>query len=310
MKKLFLLFYFLLSMINLFSQPDITVSGVVTDRQKQTIPGVSVVIKGTTRGTVTDSEGKYAIEAPGNGTFVYSFLGFKSQEVSINNRSTIDIVLEESMIELSEFVVVGYGVQRKLDVTGSVVQIQGEDLAKQVSTNPIRSLQGRVAGVQITNNGEPGKAPDIRIRGLGTYWASAKPLFVVDNVWLDNVDFLNPNDIETVNILKDASSEAIYGIRGANGVVIITTKKGALNADAVVSYNGTIGWQKATNPVEMANANQYATLFNELNTISGSTSALNPEEFEEGTKWWNQMLRNGCISDQRVSVNSGGPKWT
>ena len=228
MKKLFLLFYLVLSMTTLFSQPNITVTGVVTDKAKQSIPGVSIVVKGTTRGMVTDSDGRYSLEVPSDGTLVFSFLGYQRQEIPVNNRTTINVVMEESTVTLSEYVVVGYGVQRKIDVTGSVVQIAGAEISKQVSPNPISSLQGKVAGVQITNNGQPGQAPVIRIRGLGTYWATANPLYVVDGVWLDNVDFLNPNDIESVNILKDASSESIYGIKGANGVVIITTKKGAL----------------------------------------------------------------------------------
>ncbi len=308
MKKLFLLFCLLLSMTNLFSQPNTLVTGIVTDKAKQTMPGVSIVIKGTTKGTVTDSDGKYSIQVPGDGTLVFSFLGYKPQEIAVNNRTTINVMLEESMVTLSEFVVVGYGVQRKIDVTGSVAQIKGQDLSKQISPNPISSLQGKVAGVQITNNGEPGKSPDIRIRGLGTYWGSSKPLYVVDGVWLDNVDFLNSNDIESVNILKDASSEAIYGIRGANGVIIISTKKGGVNENPTVTYDGTIGWQKATNPVAMANGFEYAVMFNELNRLSGSTSSLDTTKFAGGTNWFNQMLRNGIITNHQISVNGGGAK--
>ena len=308
MKKLFLLICLLLSMTNLFPQPISTVTGVVTDKAMQTIPGVSIVIKGTTKGTVTDSDGKYSIQVPGNGTLVFSFLGYKPQEIEVSNRTKINVTMEESMVTLSEFVVVGYGVQKKIDVTGSVAQVKGEDISKQISPNPISSLQGKVAGVQITNNAEPGKAPLIRIRGLGTYWATANPLYVVDNVWLDNVDFLNPSDIESVNILKDASSEAIYGIKGANGVVIITTKRGSLNQKATVTYNGSVGWQRATNQVKMANANQYATLFNELSAANNSTSSLDPTKFGKGTNWFDQTLRNALITNHQVSVNGGTEK--
>jgi TonB-linked SusC/RagA family outer membrane protein len=310
MKKFIIFLNLLFSMTYLYSQPNIVVKGTVTDNQKQPMIGVSIVIQGTTKGTVTDLDGKYSIEVPGNGTLLFSYLGYKQQQIAVNNRASIDVTMEENLVSLGEYVVVGYGVQRKLDVTGSIVQIQGADISKQISTNPISALQGKAAGVQVTNNGQPGQAPVIRIRGLGTYWATANPLYVVDGVWLDNVDFLNPGDIESVNILKDASSEAIYGIKGANGVIIITTKKGVLNQKPVVTYNGTVGWQKATNQPTMANANQYAILFNELNAATGSTSSLDPTQFGTGTEWFNQCLRNAVITNHQVSVNGGSEKST
>lgn len=315
MKKFILFLYLLFSMTYLYSQ-NIVVNGTVTDKQNQPIIGASVVVKGTTKGAATDIDGKYSIEAPATATLVISYLGYKAQEVSVSNRTSIDVVLEENLVSIAEYVVVGYGVQRKIDVTGSITQIQGDELSKQSSVNPISALQGKAAGVQITNNAEPGKAPLIRIRGLGTYWATANPLYVVDNVWMDNVDFLNPADIESVNILKDASSEAIYGIKGANGVVIITTKKGNLLTGAeikehpTVTYNGSVGWQKATNQVSMANANQYAILFNELNTLTGSTASLDPTQFGKGTDWFNQSLRNALITNHQISVNGGSTKST
>lgn len=316
MKKFILFCYLFFTVTFLFSQ-DIVLKGTVIDKQNQAMIGVSVVIKGTTKGTVTDVDGKYTIEVPGTGTLIFSYLGYKVQEIAVNNRTSLDVVMEENVVSLAEYVVVGYGVQRKIDITGSITQILGDEISKQISTNPISGLQGKAAGVQITNTGEPGKAPVIRIRGLGTYWATANPLYVVDNVWMDNVDFLNPADIESINILKDASSEAIYGIKGANGVVIITTKKGTLltgegevKEKPTVTYNGSVGWQKATNPVSMANANQYAILFNELNTLTGSTASLDPAQFGKGTNWFDQSLRNALITNHQVSVNGGSRKST
>jgi TonB-linked SusC/RagA family outer membrane protein len=200
---------------------------------------------------------------------------------------------------------VGYGSQRKLDVTGSVAQIRGDEIAKQASVNPISGLQGKVAGVQINNSGAPGASPEIRIRGLGTVYGNPNPLYVVDGVWFDDISFLNPADIENLSVLKDASAQSIYGIRAANGVILITTKKGR-NGQAVVNYSGYVGYQKVTNQVKMANANEYATLINELN----GTQVLNPADFTTGTDWYGQILRNAIINNHQVSVGGGGDKNT
>ncbi len=310
MKKFILFLFLFFSVTYIYSQVNLVVKGKVTDKQDQAMIGVSIMVKGTTRGTVTDIDGNYTIEAPGNGTLTFNYLGYTPQEIPVDNRTTINVVMEEKLISLNEFVVVGYGQQRKIDVTGSIVQIPGAQLAKQSSTNPISSLQGQAAGVTVTNNGQPGQAPNVIIRGLGTYWATAHPLYVVDGVWLNNVDFLNPEDIQSVDILKDASSEAIYGIRGANGVIIITTKKGELNKKPVVTYNGFVGWQKATNQPAMSDAYQYAILFNELNRLTGSTSMLDSSKFGAGTNWFDQTLRNAIITNHQVSVNGGSENST
>src|SRR5205085_1477769 len=153
----------------------------------------------------------------------------ESQEVAVGARTVINITLVQSTKTIDQVIVVGYGSQRKIDVTGSVSQVSGNEISKQASINPISALQGKVAGVQITNSGAPGASPQIQIRGLGTVYGSASPLYVVDGVWFDDISFLNPADIENLSILKDASSESIYGIRAANGVVLITTKKGKGN---------------------------------------------------------------------------------
>ena len=170
-------------------------------------------------------------------------MGFSPVTAQVDGRSTIDITLSPDVTSLQEVVIVGYGEQRKIDITGSVANVEGEEITKQPSVNPVSALQGRVAGVQITNSGAPGASPQIRIRGTGTVYGNPNPLYVVDGVWYDDISFLNPGDIESISILKDASSQAIYGVRAANGVVLISTKTGKRDGPATVSYNGFVGSQ-------------------------------------------------------------------
>ncbi|WP_292947684.1 carboxypeptidase-like regulatory domain-containing protein [Mucilaginibacter sp. 44-25] len=220
----------------LFAQ-NVTVKGKVTDAKTgETLIGVTVGIKGTTNGAQTDANGNYSLSVASNATITVSYIGYTSVDVPVNGRTTIDVKLQSATNELQGVVVIGYGTQRKVDVTGSIATVKGADVAKQASPNAISGLQGKVAGVQIVNAGAPGSTPDITIRGLGTIYGNTKPLFVVDGVWYDNIDFLNPQDIESFSVLKDASSTAIYGIRAANGVVLISTKRGA-KGKPVINYN-------------------------------------------------------------------------
>ncbi|RYZ42388.1 MAG: SusC/RagA family TonB-linked outer membrane protein, partial [Sphingobacteriales bacterium] len=292
--------------------PFATITGTVTNSTGEPIQGATIRVKGAEGGTTTDSAGTFTITVPDNAILVVSYVGYTDQEVPTTGRTTVEVVLTENNKELDQVVVVGYGTQRKIDVTGSVATVKGDDISKQASINPVAGLQGRVAGVQITNQGSPGASPQIRIRGLGTVYGSANPLYVVDGVWFNDVSFLNPEDIESINILKDASSEAIYGIRAANGVVLITTKKGSRNGKATVSYTGFVGVQRVTNQVEMANAREYAQMLNEKNRIStGSTVPLvDPSAYGEGTDWYDVVLRDALITNHQVSVSGGGEKST
>lgn len=207
-------------------------------------------------------------------------------------------------------VVVGYGTQRKIDVTGSVATVKGEDISKQASVNPVSALQGKVAGVNITNSGAPGASPQITIRGTGTIYGNTGVLYVVDGVWYDEISFLNPSDIESLSILKDASSESIYGIRAANGVVLVTTKKGKAGTTSI-NYDGYVGFQSVTNQLEMTNATEYATIINELSVSNDSPPLFaDPSAFGEGTNWYNQVLRNAMVNSHQVSVNGGTEKTT
>jgi len=275
------------------------------------LPGVSVVVQGTTKGTATDAGGVYSLSLSGaENVLLFSFVGFKTTTIAVGDQTVIDVVLESDVTTLGEVVVVGYGTQRKVDITGAVVQVDGQEISKQVSINPISALQGKVAGVQITNSGAPGASPEIRIRGTGTIYGNANPLYVVDGVWYDDISFLNPADIENISVLKDASSEAIYGVRAANGVILITTKKGPRNTNAVVNYSGFVGNQVATNLIPMANGNQYAQIINELDEINGVTGRYDDPSSYGTTDWYHQILRNALISNHQVSVAGGAEKST
>ncbi|MGN6163204.1 MAG: SusC/RagA family TonB-linked outer membrane protein, partial [Flavisolibacter sp.] len=289
---------------------EVRISGKVTGQNGEALAGVSVTVKGTSIGTATDANGNYAINVPdGSATLVFSYVGYGSHEEAIAGRTTINVSLTSSASELNTIVVVGYGTQRKVDVTGSVTQIKGEEISKQSVINPVSGLQGKVAGVQITNSGAPGSSPQIRIRGVGTVYGNANPLYVVDGVWYDDISFLNPADIENMTVLKDASSEAIYGIRAANGVVLVTTKKGR-NTKAVVNYNGYVGTQIVTNPVTMATGAEYAQMVNELDVIGGVASRYKDPASYGTTDWYHQILRSALTTNHQVSVSGGSEKST
>ncbi len=293
-----------------FEIRDIRVTGKVTGVNGEALQGVSVSIRGSSTGTTTDAGGNFSILVPDeNAVLVFSYIGYASQEVTVGNRTSINISMQSSASQMDNIVIVGYGTQRKIDVTGSIGQLKGEEIAKQASVNPISALQGKLAGVQITNSGAPGASPQIRIRGVGSVYGNPNPLYVVDGVWFDDISFLNPADIETLSVLKDASSEAIYGVRAANGVVLITTKKG--RGKTTVNYNGYVGVQRVTNQVEMANATEYATLINEMNVANGNTAPFpDANAFGEGTNWFDVILRNALITNHHISIGGGSERST
>ncbi|MCX2453101.1 TonB-dependent receptor [Pedobacter sp. PLR] len=313
MKRIFTKFSVLAFLCFLFNYSafaqQIIIKGKVTDGgDKTTIPAVSIQVKGAATGTQTDANGNYSISAPATATLVFTYIGYTTQEVPVNNRTTINVPMTSSSQELEQVVVVGYGTQRKIDVTGSVATIKGEEISKQASVNPVSALQGKVAGVSITNNGAPGAAPLITIRGTGTVYGNTGVLYVVDGVWYDDINFLNPSDIFNMSILKDASSLAIYGIRAANGVVLVTTNRGK-KGDAIVSYNGTFGLQSVTNPVKMADATQYATIINEIYASKNEDPLFkDPTAFGKGTDWYGQILRNAQVNNHQLSISGGGEK--
>ena len=310
MKRIFTISGFILLcffFVNSAFAQNFTVKGKVTDASTgEVLPGVSVIIKGTNNGTQTDVNGAFALSVTPNSTLQVSFVGYNPQEVAVSHGGPVTVKLVSTNSELQQVVVVGYGTQRKIDNTGAVATVKGSDLSNQPSTNPLSALEGKVAGVEIINSGQPGASPTINIRGVGTVSGGTNPLYVVDGVWYDDISFLNNADIETLTVLKDASSTAIYGIRAANGVVIVTTKHGK-SGKPVISYNDYFGWQKVTNQVKMANGTEYATAINELYADNNITPAFssNPSMYGTGTNWYSQILRTAPVSNNQISISGG-----
>ena len=228
----------LLSMLS-FAQGSLTISGVVTEKKTgEPIIGASILLKGQSSGTITDFNGNYSIpNVPSGATLVFSYIGMKTQEVKVTASSKLDISLEEDNQLIDEVVVIGYGIQRKSDLTGSVGAVKSKDLTKVATPNVANALQGRVSGVYISANGAPGSSPEVRIRGIGTT-NNSNPLYVVDGMFMDDISFLSTHDIESMEVLKDASATAMYGSRGANGVIIVTTKQGT-EGKAVVNFTAS-----------------------------------------------------------------------
>ena len=235
-----------------------TVTGIVFDKQKNPLPGVTVVIKGKNQGTVTDINGKYSLNAPGsNAVLVFSYLGFTTQELIVGNKSKINLTLNEGTTALNEVVVVGYGVVRKSDLTGSLTRVSEAQIKERPVQNVVQALQGKATGVDITSNVRPGEVGVVRVRGNRSINASNDPLYVVDGIPLSagSVADINPNDIESVEILKDASATAIYGSRGANGVILITNKKGA-KGKTTIDYDGTYTLSQIHSTTDWMNSGQ------------------------------------------------------
>ncbi|MFD1003630.1 SusC/RagA family TonB-linked outer membrane protein [Ohtaekwangia kribbensis] len=294
---------------------DRQVSGKVTAAEDGTsLPGVNIVVQGTTKGTTTDAEGNYTIQlGPSENTLVFTFVGFTTITETVGDRTVIDVVMGSDITSLGEVVVIGYGVAKKSDVTGAVATVKAEDLNKIPSSTAAEALQGKVAGVQVTTNGTPGSAPTIRVRGLGSVSSRVEPLYVVDGVLVDDISFLGSNDIESMNILKDASASAIYGIRASNGVVIIQTKRGK-NEQPRIAYSGYGGVQTPINMVDMANGSQYIELLNEKDAIAASRNGttFTPRDasaYPYSTDWYDEILRSGAsIQSHDLSVTGGTEK--
>ena len=249
--------------LSVFAQ-NISVSGTITDAKSEPLIGVTVQIQGTSTGTVTDMNGAYVLSnVPSSGTLEISYVGMQTQTISVKNQSTINVVLKEDTELLDELVVVGYGTMRKSDVTGSISTAKGADIIKSQSFNALEGLKGKAAGVNIfSNTGQPGGEMRVIIRGISTINASASPLYVVDGVVMANFQFLNPNDIESIEVLKDASSAAIYGARGANGVILVTTKRGGNTGNnARISYDGSMSVSTMSRYMDVMDASEWMSTF-------------------------------------------------
>ncbi len=262
-----------------------TITGKVTDTSGQPLPGVTVVLKESTQGTVTNTEGEYTLpNVPEDATLVFSFVGMKTQEVAVNNQTTINISMEQETIGLEEVVAVGYGTRLKEELTGSISTASGEELDISTSSSAMGRIQGRVSGVSVSTSNLPGGQATIRVRGLGTI-SDNDPLYVIDGVPADPGTDLNPNDIESISILKDASSAAIYGTRGANGVVIITTKRGTENQKPRINFTLRSGIKQASNQYDLLNTNELA----ELVYLEARNKGNNP-----GVDWSDRIYGDGA----------------
>ncbi|MGV8827794.1 MAG: SusC/RagA family TonB-linked outer membrane protein [Breznakibacter sp.] len=294
----------------------ISIAGRVTDQSGAPVPGAAVVEKETTNGTITNNEGNYSLQVKAKGSVVViSFIGMKTQEIVVGNQSTINVVLQDETIGVDEVVVVGYGAQKKVNLTGSVAAVKFDDVANTPVANTTNMLQGRLPGVVLTNNGgQAGKdSPEIRIRGIGTLSDNNDPMVIIDGVEssISQISQVSPNDIETVSVLKDAASASIYGVRAANGVILITTKRGK-DQQAKINYSGSIALQRPNVLADYLNSADWATVFNEAKgaqiytpeMIEKLRSGSDPDYFAN-TNWLKEMFRTAPMHQHHLSINGG-----
>lgn len=306
----------------LMAQSDnITVKGKVVDEAGEPIIGAAVTIPGTTSGTVTDFNGDFSLNVPANGQLSVSFIGYSTALVDVNGQTSINFTLISDMTELDELVVVGYGTQRKVDLTGSVAIVDADEMKKVSNSNISTMLQGKAAGVQITTDGQPGADPSVRIRGIGSFGSTA-PLYVIDGVPMGTTirDF-SPNDIETIQVLKDASAGAIYGSRAANGVIIITTKQGSKDQPMRIDYSGYMGMDNINkNVYDVMDADQYSnhlgiSAANSETKLPGgysldSTTGKYKFQDDTDTDWFDEVFKTGIRQNHNVNISGGGKNNT
>jgi len=287
-----------------FAQPRTITGTVTTSDTRETLPGATILVKGTTTGTVTDIEGKYTLQVPAEPfTLAISFVGYEPVEIAVTDQQVVDAVLEPSRVALDEVVVIGYGVVRKSDLTGSVASVKTEELTKITAANPVQSLQGKVSGVQVTStSGTPGENPVVRIRGVGTF-NNSSPIYVVDGVIVDDISFLNASDIASMEVLKDASATAIYGSRGANGVIMVTTKSGQQEeGKTVFNFTGEAGIQRVAKMIDLLDGREFAIISNEI-----KTGSYNNVDAVPNTDWQDLIFDIAPIQNYQLSV-SGASK--
>lgn len=307
-KLIILLFIWLSSLCGLsVSAQTGTVTGNITDSEGFPVIGASVVVKGTTNGVISDMDGNYSLSNISNGTvLLFSFVGLESQEVKYNGQSVINIVMKTSSVLLDEVVAIGYEVKKKSVVTGAISSLNSKEMLKARPTNVVNALNGRVSGVNVvTNSGQPGSAPKLVIRGVGTN-GNSNPLYVIDGLPMDDMNSVNPNDIESIEILKDATSAAIYGARAANGVVLITTKKGE-EGKTSISYDGYYGFSTVQKKPDMLNALEYTQLMKEFAANDGNEvqNGIVTEPNGIDTDWFDELFNTAPITEHNVTATLG-----
>ncbi|MDB5209180.1 MAG: TonB-linked outer membrane protein SusC/RagA family [Sediminibacterium sp.] len=283
------------------------VTGKVTDENNQPLAGASVVVKGTTQGVKAGTDGNFSIDVNPGSVLVISYVGYEAQEIAISNQSTVSVRLKSAVVVIEQVVVVGYGTQRRKDLTGTISTVKGETVAKQPGTNPVSSLQGKVAGLTVSNTGRAGASPVVRIRGINST-NSANPVYVVDGILHDNIDFLNPADIETIDVLRDPSSIAIYGLRGANGVIAITSKK-AGRGETRINFQSSVGIQKVNDKIQVADAEGFKKLYN-AQLANLRAPAFDYTNYTANTNWQNLVLRDAIITSNNLSISNNTDKST
>lgn len=295
---------FLLSSTLAFAQNQ--VRGVVTDPTGEPLIGVNVLEKGTTNGTVTDIDGKYTVNVPKGKTLVFSFIGFVTQEIKVNS-NVVNVTLKDDTETLDEVVVIGYGSMQRKDVTSSITSVKAEDLNVGVVTSPAQMLQGKVPGLTVANTSDPNGSASISLRGASSLRAgeAMEPYYVIDGVPGASLSLIAPDDIESIDVLRDASATAIYGSKAANGVIIVTTKKGKKDGHTSVSYSGYVAWDKTMNTLDMMSADQLLDFASKNNIdLSPYYDVNNPAN----TNWQDEVLRTGFSHNHNVSINGGNEK--
>ena len=307
---------FLLCLFPLGAMAQSILKGTVNDEAGEPIIGATVKVQGSQKGAITDFNGNFSVEAEPNATLTISYVGYETQNVNVAGRNDIVITLKEDNTTLNDVVVIGYGTMKKKLVTGATVQVKGEDIAKLNTTNALEAMQSSTPGVQITSSStQPGKGYKVYIRGIGTIGDST-PLYVIDGVAGGNLDGINPNDIESIDVLKDAASAAIYGSRAANGVILVTTKQGKAGK-VEITYNGAFGWSNAYKRPQMLNAQQFMTIMDEY-SFNTSGQKVNFADYIpqnildkvangwEGTDWWKEFENKNALQQNHSVTLTGG----
>lgn len=285
---------------------DIKITGKVTGDNGEPLSGVSVTVKGSAVGTSTDNDGNFTLTVPEKGTLIISIIGYESQQIPINSQPVINIRLVTAKKVMDEVVVIGYGQASKRDLTGSIVKVDGKEVADKPNSNPVSSLQSKVAGVYIVNDATPGAQPDIRIRGT-TSIGQVHPLYIVDGIFQDDISYINPNDIESMEILKDPSSLAIFGVKGATGAVVITTKK-AKAGQMVINFNISQGWKQLVDAPKFADATTFKTLYAEELINSGISTTPDYTGLNSNTNWIDAVTRTANYQTSNLSLSTSSEK--
>jgi len=301
----------------------VTVSGTVTSSDDgEPIPNVNILIMGTTSGTATDVDGNYTLtNVPTDAVLLFSYIGMLRQEIEVNGRTEIDVILQPDAIGMEDIVVIGYGEARSIDLTAPISTVQAEQITRNATTNAVSALQGAIPGLQVTDSGSPGSTPTIRVRGIGSM-QGAEPLYVVDGMFYDDINWLSPNDIESISVLKDASAASIYGVRASGGVIMVSTKQGSLNERMIIEYDGYIGFNTTSNLIQMANTEQYSMMLIEagiperlepsINLWGGQPFTHNGNQYTipaTNTDWYQELLGSdngiGPMTNHSLSLRGG-----